>query len=88
MGVILYGREYWERIIDLKPMVEWGAIAQKDLELLHWVDTPEEAFEQLRAHLMTHHLVPETPQENRAPGIAKTRRLSGVDAALGHQYSG
>jgi len=41
--------------------------------LLQWVDTPAEAFECLRAHLMTYHLVPETAQENRAPGIAKTR---------------
>ena len=32
-----------------------------------------EAFEQLRWHLMEYHLVPETPQEDRAPGIAKTR---------------
>jgi uncharacterized protein (TIGR00730 family) len=73
LGVFLYGREYWEAIIDLKPMEEWGAINAGDLDLLKWVDTPDEAFEQLRAHLMAYHLVPETAQENRAPGIAKTR---------------
>jgi hypothetical protein len=37
------------------------------------VDSPEDAFAQLRAHLMAYHLVPETAQEDRAPGIAKTR---------------
>ena len=73
LGVFLYGREYWEEIIDLKPMDDWGAISTADLDLLKWVDTPDEAWEQLRAHLMTHHLVPETAQEDRAPGIAKTR---------------
>jgi len=73
LGVFLYGREYWEEVLDLKPLVEWGAISPADLDLLKWVDTPRDAFEQLRAHLMTHHLVPETPQEDRAPGIAKTR---------------
>src|SRR6476619_6745876 len=73
LGVFLYGREYWEEIIDLKPMAEWGAINAADLDLLKWVNTPDEAFEQLRAHLMNFHLVPETAQENRAPGIAKTR---------------
>ena len=71
--VILYGREYWEEIIDLKPMAEWGAIGGPDLDLLKWVDSPTEAFEQLKAHLMAFHLVPETAQEDRAPGIAKTR---------------
>jgi len=73
LGVFLYGREYWEEIIDLKPMGDWGAINADDLDLLKWVNTPDEAFDQLRSHLMAYHLVPETAQENRAPGIAKTR---------------
>ena len=54
----------------------WSSGARSDaadLDLLKWVDSPDEAFEQLRAHLMAHHLVPETAQEERAPGIAKTR---------------
>src|SRR5204862_6580900 len=58
LGVFLYGREYWEEIIDLKPMEEWGAIGPADLGLLKWVNSPDEAFEQLRTHLMAYHLVP------------------------------
>ncbi|HTM24068.1 MAG TPA: TIGR00730 family Rossman fold protein [Vicinamibacterales bacterium] len=73
LGVFLYGREYWEGILDLEPLAEWGAIDSADLDLLKWVDSPGDAFEQLRAHLMAYHLVPETAQEDRAPGIAKTR---------------
>ena len=73
LGVFMYGREYWEEVLDLEPLAEWGAISPADLKLLNWVDSPQDAFEQLRAHLMTHHLVPETAQEDRAPGIAKTR---------------
>src|SRR5215470_5316887 len=34
IAVILYGREYWKDVLDLKPMVEWGAIAEKDLDLI------------------------------------------------------
>ena len=73
IGVVLYGREYWEQVLDLKPMAEWGAIAEKDLELLHYADTPADAFEHLRDHLIAHHLEPATAQEAAAPGIAKTR---------------
>ncbi len=73
LGVFIYGREYWEEIIDLKPMEEWGAINAGDLDLLKWVNSPDEAFEKLRAHLIAYHLVPETAQEDKAPGIAKTR---------------
>jgi uncharacterized protein (TIGR00730 family) len=71
--VILYGREYWKDVLDLRPMVEWGAIAEQDLDLLHYADTPVDAFERLRTHLSAHHLEPATAQESAAPGIAKTR---------------
>jgi uncharacterized protein (TIGR00730 family) len=71
--VVLYGREYWAPIINLQPMADWGAISGADLDLLHYADTPDEAFQQLRAHLEAHHLEPATEQETQAPGIAKTR---------------
>ena len=73
IGVVLYGREYWEQVLSLKPMAEWGAIAEKDLELLHYADTPADAFQHLRDHLIEHHLEPSTEQEAATPGIAKTR---------------
>jgi uncharacterized protein (TIGR00730 family) len=73
IGVILYGRDYWDHVLHLEPMAEWGAIAERDLELLHYADTPTDAFEQLRSHLITHHLQPSTRREEAAPGIAKTR---------------
>ena len=71
--VILYGRAYWEQILDFKPMAEWGAIAERDLELVHYADTPVEAFDRLQRHLIDNHLEPPTAQEAAAPGIAKTR---------------
>ena len=71
--VILYGRDYWNQVLNLKPMAEWGAIAEQDLELLTYADTPSDAFNLLRDHLIAHHLEPATAQEAAAPGIAKTR---------------
>jgi len=71
--VILYGSEYWSEVFDLRPLAEWGAISEEDLQLLCRVDTPDAAFEELKQHLTKHHMVPDTAQENRAPGIAKTR---------------
>jgi uncharacterized protein (TIGR00730 family) len=72
LDVILYGSEYWDPILNLQPMADWGTIAEQDLKLLHRFDSPDDAFEHLRRHL-AQHLVPETAQEDRAPGIAKTR---------------
>jgi uncharacterized protein (TIGR00730 family) len=71
--VVLYGSEYWDAVLDVKPLVEWGAIEERDLGLLCRVDTPEAAFDALKKHLIQHHMVPATRQEKRAPGIAKTR---------------
>jgi uncharacterized protein (TIGR00730 family) len=71
--VILYGGEYWDQILDLEPMHEWGAIAEHDIHLLRRANTPGDAFELLRSHLAEHHLAPATAQEMKAPGIAKTR---------------
>jgi uncharacterized protein (TIGR00730 family) len=71
--IILYGTEYWDGILKLEPMAEWGAISQSDMHLVQRADTPEDAFALLQAHLTDHHLMPPTAQEMRAPGIAKTR---------------
>jgi len=70
IDIILYGTDYWSQILNLKPMVEWGAIAPEDLDALHPANTPGEAFARLRDHLTRHHLEPERP---KAPGLAITR---------------
>jgi len=73
IAVILYGSDYWGQVLSLKPMAEWRAVAEQDVDLLQHADAPAEAFEQLRDHLIAHHLEPRTEQESEAPGIAKTR---------------
>jgi uncharacterized protein (TIGR00730 family) len=70
IDVILYGTEYWKQILNLQPMVEWGAIEPRDLDALHPADTPQGAFERLRDHLTRHHLEPQRP---KSPGLAVTR---------------
>jgi uncharacterized protein (TIGR00730 family) len=71
--VILYGSEYWNEVLRLQPLAEWGAINEEDLKLLCHVDSVDEAFGELQRHLLKHHMVPQTSQETKAPGIAKTR---------------
>ncbi len=73
IDVVLYGRDYWDQVIDFKPMAEWGAIAEQDLDLLHYCDAPQDAFEYLRTNLIANHLEPASEQEAAAPGIARTR---------------
>jgi uncharacterized protein (TIGR00730 family) len=73
IGVVLYGREYWDQVLDFKPLVDWGAVAVEDLDLLSRADTPADGFNLLREHLIQHHLEPRSAQEAQAPGLARTR---------------
>lgn len=45
MPVILFGREYWSRVINFDALVEEGTIAPEDLALFRFVETAEEAWE-------------------------------------------
>ena len=41
--VLLFGREYWQRIINFEAMVEEGTIDLQDINLFQYVETAEEA---------------------------------------------
>jgi hypothetical protein len=71
--VLLYGREYWERVLRFEPLVEAGAISESDLSLFKFVDSPQQAFDCLKTHLLQHCLESGIDQETKAPGLAKTR---------------
>ncbi len=51
MSVVLYGREYWNNVINFKYMVEHLVIDERDLGLFYVSDTPQDAFEYLRTKL-------------------------------------
>ena len=72
--VLIYGSAYWKSVINLDVLAEKGAIAMKDLELFQFADTPEEAFEKLKAALLedlaAQHAPPEPPAATE--GIPKT----------------
>jgi len=42
--VLLYGKEYWSRIVNFEAMAEEGVINYEDLDLFHWVETAEEGW--------------------------------------------
>src|ERR1700686_195204 len=72
--VVIYGSEYWNRILNFKAFVDAGTIAPEDLNQFKIVDSPEDAFEFLRAGLTEHHLGGAPKKEGEAlPEIAKTR---------------
>ena len=45
--IILYGREYWAKIINFQQLADDGVIADEHLDLFTWAETPEDAWRQI-----------------------------------------
>jgi uncharacterized protein (TIGR00730 family) len=71
--VIVYGKEYWSRVLNLEALADAGAISPEDTKLFSFCDTPEEAFDCLKEGLTKYHLQPQArPVPEEGPEIAKT----------------
>lgn len=51
LPMVLFGRDYWDSVMNLRAMVEWGTIAEKDLSLMHITDSVDDAFQFLVTEL-------------------------------------
>jgi uncharacterized protein (TIGR00730 family) len=72
--VVIYGSEYWHRIMNFQAFVDAGTVSAEDLNLFKFVDTPEDAFTFLRDGLTEYHLGgPPKKEKEVLPEIAKTR---------------
>ena len=54
--ILIYGRRYWDKVLDWRAMLRWGTINDHEYGLLEFADTVEEAFQRVRAGLEKHHL--------------------------------
>ena len=51
LTIVLYGEEYWRKIIRFEALVEHGAIAPEDVELFSYCSTPRKALALLKREL-------------------------------------
>lgn len=54
--ILIYGRDYWDRVLNWRAMIRHGTITEQEFRLLHFADTVEEAFERVRSTLLKHHM--------------------------------
>ena len=45
LPILLFGSDYWNRVVNFEAMVEEGVIAPHDLDLIHWSEDANEAWE-------------------------------------------
>lgn len=51
MPIVLYGREFWDDVLNLEVLVKYGTINAEDLDLMRVVDDVDEAFSYITAEL-------------------------------------
>ena len=54
--ILIYGRKYWNEVLNWRAMVRWGTINEEEYKLLQFADTVDEAFETIRAGLEKYHM--------------------------------
>jgi predicted Rossmann-fold nucleotide-binding protein len=77
--ILLYGTSFWKEILNIEALARYGMISPGDLNLFHYADDVESAFNYLRDGLTRVYLEPESPfvpplaEEEESPAIARSR---------------
>jgi uncharacterized protein (TIGR00730 family) len=45
--IVLFGRDYWDKVLDFQFLADVGVIADRHLDLFSYAETPEEAWQQI-----------------------------------------
>lgn len=54
--ILIYGRKYWDEVLNFRAMVRWGTINEGEHGLLKFADDVDEAFEFIRSGLEKYHM--------------------------------
>jgi hypothetical protein len=57
MSVIVYGKEFWDKIVNFDNLVSTNVISKNDLKLFKFANTPVEAFEYLTKELTDNYVI-------------------------------
>ena len=50
LPILLFGRDFWTRVIDFEALADEGVISPADLDLITWCETAEEGWAAVRDH--------------------------------------
>jgi uncharacterized protein (TIGR00730 family) len=73
--LVLYGTDYWRRVINFDALVEFGTISPEDVNLFQDANDPQAALRILQDGLTRYYLQPEPPlpEPEATPALAKSR---------------
>ncbi len=50
LPILLYGKDFWSKVVNFEALADEGVIARSDLDLFHIVETAEEGWAIIQAH--------------------------------------
>lgn len=54
--ILIYGRKYWNRVVNWRHMVRTGTVSEKEFKMLQFTDTVDDAFDHVRREMEKYHL--------------------------------
>ncbi|MGA8144424.1 MAG: TIGR00730 family Rossman fold protein [Candidatus Acidiferrales bacterium] len=54
--ILIYGRKYWDKVLNWRHMVRTGTISEREYKLLEFSDDVDDAFDRVRKQMEEHHL--------------------------------
>jgi predicted Rossmann-fold nucleotide-binding protein len=49
LPILLFGRDYWNKVINFQALADEGVISPNDLDLIHWTDDAQEGWDFVRS---------------------------------------
>ena len=56
MKIIVYGKEFWQKMVNFDLLIEDGVISKNDMNLFDFCDTVDEAFDKITDHFKKYYL--------------------------------
>lgn len=69
IAVVLYGEEFWTKVFDFQPMIDFGTISPGDTDLFFKTDSVDAAFGHVTKFLEEHCLEPDRDADNSTPEL-------------------
>src|SRR5690242_14945828 len=54
--ILIYGRKYWNQVVNWRHMVRTGTVSEKEFKMLQFTDTVDDAFDHVRGEMEKYHL--------------------------------
>ena len=72
LPLVIYGKEFWDNLINFDYLIDMGMISPEDMDLIHWSDSVDDAFSYLTMRLTEHHKLDDIRGKQADPGHIDT----------------